>query len=395
MEMEVAHEQQPLAPHFQQDGNTKQRLASSASGQEAQNRAVRFKTIVDSFTTLDQVTAALRQEGLESSNLIVAVDFTKSNEWTGKYSFGGRSLHHLGQARNPYEEVITAIGKTLSSFDDDQLVPAYGFGDVSCQDQDVFSFNVGDVPCPGLDAVLTRYRQLCPHVRLAGPTSFAPAIRRACKVVADSGGQFHILLLVADGQVTRSSDLPPDASSVQEADTIKALVAASSLPLSIVMVGVGDGPWDVMKQFDDKLPQRTFDNFQFVNYTEIMSRFPPNSNRVEPAFALAALMEIPEQYKGSGDHGLTLPLTYREMTTEVITSGYFLFESFPRSADQRRHPEVMRNPVIAADGYTYDRSAIQTWLNNNDRSPMTNKKLANRTLTPNHTLRSAILEAQR
>jgi len=31
-----------------------------------------------------QVTTALRNEGLESSNLVLGIDFTKSNEWTGK-----------------------------------------------------------------------------------------------------------------------------------------------------------------------------------------------------------------------------------------------------------------------------------------------------------------------
>ena len=31
-----------------------------------------------------QVTEALARAGLESSNLIVGIDFTKSNEWTGK-----------------------------------------------------------------------------------------------------------------------------------------------------------------------------------------------------------------------------------------------------------------------------------------------------------------------
>jgi hypothetical protein len=30
-----------------------------------------------------QVTAALHEAGLESSNLILGVDFTKSNEWSG------------------------------------------------------------------------------------------------------------------------------------------------------------------------------------------------------------------------------------------------------------------------------------------------------------------------
>lgn len=59
-----------------------------------------------------------------------------------------------------------------------------------------------DDPCQGLDAVLWRYRDLAPRVKLAGPTSFAPAIHRAMNIVADSGGQYHILLLIADGQVS-------------------------------------------------------------------------------------------------------------------------------------------------------------------------------------------------
>ena len=78
----------------------------------------------------------------------------------------------------------------------------------------------------------------------------------------------------------------------------KVVVCCSLLPLSIVMVGVGDGPWEMMREFDDNLPTRQFDNFQFVNHTELMSKYGHlRDQQREAAFAVAALQEIPDQYR--------------------------------------------------------------------------------------------------
>ncbi|CAA7409585.1 unnamed protein product [Spirodela intermedia] len=77
----------------------------------------------------ERVSDALAQAGLESSNMILGVDFTKSNEWTGKFSFGRRCLHDLNHPPNPYEQAISIVRRTLSSFDEDNRIPCFGFGD--------------------------------------------------------------------------------------------------------------------------------------------------------------------------------------------------------------------------------------------------------------------------
>ncbi|KAM3336127.1 hypothetical protein ACQJBY_030224 [Aegilops geniculata] len=266
------------------------------------------KFIADNYSSVDEVIAALREAGLESSNLILGIDFTKSNEWSGRHSFGRKSLHAISGTPNPYEQAISIIGRTLSPFDDDNLIPCFGFGDASTHDHSVFSFYQENRPCRGFEEVLDRYRQIVPHLNLSGPTSFAPLIYAAMSVVESSNCQYHVLVIIADGQVTTSTS--GGRLSPQEQATIQAIVDASFYPLSIVMVGVGDGPWEEMQPADECIPARAFYNFQFVNFTDIMSTS-KDMEKKEAAFAFAALMEIPTQYKAA--QGLYPPEWHEEM----------------------------------------------------------------------------------
>lgn len=53
----------------------------------------------------------------------------------------------------------------------------------------------------------------------------------------------------------------------------------------------------------------------------------------------------------------------------------------------------MEDPVVAADGFTYEAEALRGWLDSgHDTSPMTNLQLAHTNLVANRALRSAIQE---
>jgi len=264
--------------HSKGEKEKKKKGSSSRSSGKSNS----FVAIADKFTTLEQVQTGLRNAGLESSNLIIGVDFTKSNTWTGKNTFGGECLHSLtAGGMNPYQRVIDVMARTLEPFDDDKLIPAYGFGDVTTTDKSVFPFFQDERPCNGVAEVLARYSEIVPHVQMSGPTSFAPLINKAIDIVQQTK-QYHILVIIADGQVTNVDT------------TAQAVIRATNYPLSIIMVGVGDGPWDTMEEFDDHLEARRFDNFQFVNFHQVMNK--PRVENYDVEFAVAALQEIPDQW---------------------------------------------------------------------------------------------------
>eukprot|EP00761_Pharyngomonas_kirbyi_P014935 gb/GECH01014966.1/.p1 GENE.gb/GECH01014966.1/~~gb/GECH01014966.1/.p1 ORF type:complete len:284 (+),score=74.73 gb/GECH01014966.1/:1-852(+) len=246
-----------------------------------------FKVFYDKYKTIEQVQHALHEAGLESSNLILGIDYTKSNETQGRQTFGGKSLHYVATDQyNPYQRAIEIIGRTLEQFDEDKYIPVFGFGDQNTKNHSVFPLAPDETGryCYGFPEVLETYSRVTPQIILSGPTSFAPVIRKAISIVQDTSHgkpEYHILVIVADGAV------------VNIQDTVDAIVEASSYPLSIICVGVGDGPWDTMIRFDDHLPQRKFDNFQFVDFHKVMKE----SGDSDAAFALAALMEVPQQYK--------------------------------------------------------------------------------------------------
>ena len=228
-------------------------------------------------------------------NLTIGIDFTGSN---GSYS-DPRSLHYLNNGMNDYEKAIRSCGDILAYYDDDQLFPVFGFGfkfiDSSNYQSGVYNYDNYPVNCntsdPNIhliDNVLKEYRQFITKVTLWGPTNFAPMINdlnREVKENLKNGLVMHynILLILTDGQINDMQD------------TIDGLVEASFLPISVIIVGIGDGNFgnmDILDADDNPLYDRRRrkadrDLVQFVPFNDYKND--------PPKLAEQVLEEIPRQ----------------------------------------------------------------------------------------------------
>ncbi|XP_055892331.1 copine-3-like [Biomphalaria glabrata] len=225
-------------------------------------------------------------------NLTVAIDFTSSN---GKPD-DPKSLHHINPDQpNEYVRAITAVGAVLQDYDWDKLFPALGFGalippDMKESFEFPLNFNLENPFCSGVQGILEAYFTCLPKIQLYKPTKVAPVIQHVIRFAEDAqskeatGMSYCILLILTDGVFYGIHDV------------MDALVQASGLPMSIIIVGVGqsdftqmevlDGDHTEIKSRDGRLALR--DIVQFVPFRDFQNRHPSE-------LASHLLAEIPRQ----------------------------------------------------------------------------------------------------
>ena len=257
----------------------KRKMGNEQSGGKQPKQRL-TEPILTTYETVEDLQEALQKAGLESSNLIIGIDYTGSNASSGMKTYG-KNLHSNDESNpNPYIRVMDILGRTMEKFDDDRLIPVFGFGDAKTTDRSVFNINKSGQPCHGIQEALTTYKEVTKTLTLSGPTSFVPLVKEAISIVKKTK-QYHILVIICDGQVT---DVDANRKIIEE---------ASEYPLSIICVGVGDGPFGIMEKFDDVIKKSKFDNFNFVNYYKTCEHFVENP---DISFDCVAMHEIPEQY---------------------------------------------------------------------------------------------------
>ncbi|XP_077983010.1 copine-3-like [Glandiceps talaboti] len=224
-------------------------------------------------------------------NFTVGIDFTASNGNPANV----KSLHYINPyGPNEYAQAIVAVGNVIQDYDSDKLFPALGFGakippDYRVSHEFAVNFNMSNPFCAGVQGVLQAYENCIRQVQLYGPTNVSPIIYHMIRFAQEAqklpgAAQYYVLLILTDGVLT-------DMDQAREA-----IVQASHLPMSIIIVGVGNADFSDMRVLDgdDGVLKTTRgekvarDIVQFVPFRDFKNASPA-------ALAKDVLAEVPKQ----------------------------------------------------------------------------------------------------
>ncbi|KAG2694927.1 hypothetical protein I3760_08G166700 [Carya illinoinensis] len=224
-------------------------------------------------------------------NFMVAVDFTASNGNPQNPD----SLHYIdpsGQL-NSYQKAIMEVGEVIQFYDSDRRFPAWGFGGKTFDGTISHCFNLngsaGSFEVEGVEGIMSAYASALHNVTLAGPTLFGQVIKRAAQIASQSvsynSKKYFVLLIITDGVLT----------DLQE--TKDALVKASDLPLSILIVGVGGADFGQMEVLDADKGQRLESSTDRVATRDIVQFVPMRDVHGGQISVVQALLEeLPGQF---------------------------------------------------------------------------------------------------
>uniref|UniRef100_A0A8C2D3L4 Copine-2 n=2 Tax=Cyprinus carpio TaxID=7962 RepID=A0A8C2D3L4_CYPCA len=243
-------------------------------------------------TTVNKMSEAQNgvEVGLPSINT-VGIDFTASNGNAREPS----SLHYINpMGSNEYLSAIWAVGQIIQDYDTDKMFPALGFGaqlppDWKVSHEFAINFNPTNPFCSGVEGIVQAYSNCLPHIRFYGPTNFAPIINHVARFATqalqqDTAAQYFTLLIITDGVI---SDMD---------ETRHAIVQAAKLPMSIIIIGVGNADFTAMEFLDgDSSALRSYTGEEAVRDIVQFVPFRDFRNAPKETLAKSVLAELPQQ----------------------------------------------------------------------------------------------------
>uniref|UniRef100_A0A8C8MGW6 Copine-3 n=1 Tax=Oncorhynchus tshawytscha TaxID=74940 RepID=A0A8C8MGW6_ONCTS len=221
----------------------------------------------------------------------VGIDFTASNGNPREAS----SLHFINPlGSNEYLSAILAVGQIIQDYDTDKMFPALGFGaqlppDWKVSHEFAINFDPTNPFCQGVEGIAQAYSVCLPHIRFYGPTNFSPIITHVARFATqalqqETAAQYFTLLIITDGVI---SDMD---------ETRHAIVQAAKLPMSIIIIGVGNADFAAMEFLDgDSSVLRSYTGEEAVRDIVQFVPFRDFRNAPKETLAKSVLAELPQQ----------------------------------------------------------------------------------------------------
>jgi len=318
------------------DGKEFRAVLTSTSGKHKNNRGEIVLNIIHEVSTIEKVTKAYSvishynfANNLKTyPNLLSTISFVDAMRMgmllhvmcAIDYTGSNGSMHDINSNEmNPYQTALLAVGQVLEPYDHDKRFSFFGYG---AYKNGVFPpyFTVGETEEieGGVQGILDTYAKTRNQFKLGdmGTATGGDMDWRANKGRYYCDDFYQIINVISDkAEADMMAKFPPnshklptdyyilffviDGDGFDMDGTIRALVRASALPVSIVLVGVGDGHFTNLSKFDADEAPLTVDGVstirdivQFVQFEECKDNDGTvNMNKL----ASEVLAEVPTQ----------------------------------------------------------------------------------------------------
>lgn len=227
-------------------------------------KITKYHNLKKQINTYDQLINMLKENGLETFNLIIGLDCSKriSNV---KY--------------NLCKQILTTINIVFSKFNNEENILLYGFNS-----HEIFSFlksdfgeelssDIGTV-IKTLDNFILNQKNM-KNINNEKTCSLTHIINKAIDVIKREN-TYYVLLLIGNNKLD------------QEVELLKTINEISNFPMIIIYVNLSQKAWENNKKNNNK-----YNNLKLLRYKKNVK----NDNQYALNFAIKFFCEIPDHYK--------------------------------------------------------------------------------------------------
>jgi len=240
--------------------------------------------------TLEKIACNKESASEEKLNVLIGIDFSDSQKRIEK----AQSTHFKTSEDDltQYQAGLNGLFNLLYNLNGSQGIPMYGFGGIkasssskSRKDNEIACFplngNSSDPKIQSLDGAIEAYNQNILN-NLGGQSNLSEIIQKAISIAAynqlQDSKEYVVLVLLTDGVI---HDIE---------NTLNSLIEAANVPLSVIMIGMGDGDFESFENLDSQLglfETARRDYVSFIVYRDYEEDLNKLKNKL--------VQEIPEQ----------------------------------------------------------------------------------------------------